>query len=444
MLPDSLKNLGGSLGCVFAGCDNLLSIVIPQGVTCIEQQTFTGCEKLSSIFLPNTLKRIENRAFSNCKSLTSLSVPDSLCYVGDDAFVGCELLENLYVNDLSTWVSNSHLSRLYVKNVNSKLFINGKLLVDAVIPTGVRVIKPSVFSGYSYLKSVEIPNTVNTIGAEAFVNCVNLSSVSLSEGLVSILNGAFKGCVGMTSIKIPSSIEELHNNVFAGCANLKSLYLCAESPITVTRFATSSSDEVSFEDLDIENITLYVPKGSLQTYKNAKTWRLFKNIEEYDCKPNKQCFVPTITYISGNLSFESSTPGAEYRYSINDADVASDKYNTDGQVQLNGKLEISVYATADGYKASDKATATLYWLNVDGEDETDNINLVKTRGVMVTMDSGITISGLNDGEAVTFYSVSGVNLGSAKAVQGVAHFEKPNESIVIVKIKGNDLKIDLK
>ena len=69
---------------------------------------------------------------------------------------------------------------------------------------------------------------------------------------------------------------------------------------------------------------------------------------------------------------------------------------------------------------------------------------METRGVIVTTDSDITISGLNDGEVITFYSVysvNGVNLGSAKAVQGVLHFAKPNESIVIAKIKGNDLKM---
>lgn len=144
------------------------------------------------------------------------------------------------------------------------------------------------------------------------------------------------------------------------------------------------------------------------------------------------------------MIFESSTSGAEYHYTIKDADVVTDKYNTDGNVQLEGKLDISVYATADGYMASEKAAATLYWLNAEGGDDTNNINLVKTRGVMVTTDSDITISGLNDGEVVTFYSVNGVNLGSAKAVQGVLHFAKPNESIVIAKIRGNDLKIAIK
>ena len=63
---------------------------------------------------------------------------------------------------------------------------------------------------------------------------------------------------------------------------------------------------------------------------------------------------------------------------------------------------------------------------------------------MVTTDGDITISGLKDGEVVIFYSIGGVNLGSAKAVQGILHFAIPNESIVIAKIKGNDLKIAIR
>lgn len=113
-------------------------------------------------------------------------------------------------------------------------------------------------------------------------------------------------------------------------------------------------------------------------------------------------------------------------------------------MDLSACYDIECYARADGYTQSEMAKATLYWLNAEGGDDTDNINLVKTRGVVVTTDSDITISGLNDGEVVTFYSVNGVNIGSAKAQQGVFHFAKPNESIVIAKIKGNDLKIAIK
>ena len=38
------------------------------------------------------------------------------------------------------------------------------------------------------------------------------------------------------------------------------------------------------------------------------------------------------------MNIESLLSGAEYHYTINEADVATDKYNTDGQVQQNGKL----------------------------------------------------------------------------------------------------------
>jgi len=132
-------------------------------------------------------------------------------------------------------------------------------------------------------------------------------------------------------------------------------------------------------------------------------------------------------------------------YSLETPDAKSEEeLYYDKEVFLYGCYNISVRAEGDNYEPSSYATTTLYWLNADGGDDTNNINFVKTRGVMVTTDNDITISGLNDGEVVTFYSVGGVNLGCAKAVQGVLHFAKPNESIVIAKIKGNDLKIAIK
>lgn len=226
--------------------------------------------------------------------------------------------------------------------------------------------------------------------------------------------------------------------MFNGCSNLKTIICKATTPPDYGR-------RNPFEGFSKSECALYVPQASLETYKKKWIWKdfgIYKAIEGEN-EPVTACSTPVISYENGQLNFESSTSGAEYHYTIKDADVVTDKYNTDGNVQLEGKLDISVYATADGYMASEKAAATLYWLNAT-EGETDNINLVKTRGVMVSTDNGITISGLKDGEVVTFYSVSGVNLGSAKAVQGIAHIEKPQESIVIAKINGQEIKIAVK
>lgn len=288
--------------------------------------------------------------------------------------------------------------------------------------------------------TIKIPSSVTSLGASAF-SFSGIHNIELPKSITYLEAYCFINCENLESIRLPKSLVRIGTQAFEECTNLKEIRCDALTPPNAEQWYYRM-----FESFSQQDCLLLVPQASIELYKQHDEWGKFgiiKAIEGED-EEAKPCVTPAITYTSGNLSFESSTPGAEYHYTIKDADVATDKYNTDGKVKLNGKLDISVYATADGYKASDKATATLYWLNAEGGDDTNNINLVKTRGVMVTTDSDITISGLNDGEVVTFYSVNGVNLGSAKAMQGVLHFAKPNESIVIAKIKGNDLKIAIR
>lgn len=383
-------------------------VVVPEKVTwegvdypvvAFSDQCFYN-SSVSTVKIPNTVVILGEACFKS-SGIQSIEIPSSVTMLGKDCFSQCEYLYNV------------------------------------ILPNSITKIPYGCFWYCSSLASIKIPSSVTSIGSYAFAYSHGLHNIELSEGIISLGLGCFSDCTNLKTLKLPKSLEELGNDVFNGSTNLKEIRCDALNPPSIG----SRQDGFSRQDC-----ILSVPQASIEFYKQNSWWGGFGiiNAIEGDNEDAKPCSVPAITYTLGNLSFESSTPGAEYHYTINDADVATDKYNTDGKVQLNGKLDISVYATADGYKASDKATATLYWLNAEGGDDTNNINLVKTRGVMVTTDSDITISGLNDGEMVTFYSVNGVNLGNAKAVQGVLHFTKPNESIVIAKIKGNDLKIAIK
>ena len=158
---------------------------------------------------------------------------------------------------------------------------------------------------------------------------------------------------------------------------------------------------------------IYVPKAYLQEYKDAlgsKYSYIYasKDDESGEQKPMEQCAVPTISYADGKLTFACSTPNAEYHYTITDTDMASDAYSKDGIVKLSAAYNISAYATADGYKPSDKATATLYWVEANLQNNTTNINQTATRGIIVTSNDGIiTLSGLNNDETVRFYTVDG-------------------------------------
>lgn len=73
---------------------HLLSIILPNGLTAIENSAFKGCIALKEIKLPATLITIESDAFSNCNSLISITLPASLRNIKSSAFSNCfELAE---------------------------------------------------------------------------------------------------------------------------------------------------------------------------------------------------------------------------------------------------------------------------------------------------------------------------------------------------------------
>ena len=62
----------------FRQCENLESVIIPEGVEEIGEQAFLGCKNLKSITLPASLRRIGRRAFARCENLESVIIPEGV------------------------------------------------------------------------------------------------------------------------------------------------------------------------------------------------------------------------------------------------------------------------------------------------------------------------------------------------------------------------------
>ena len=341
------------------------------------------------------------RCFEWCRDLTSITIPSSVTSLGDYCFLDC-------------WG-----------------------LISITIPSSVTSLGIGCFQGCGLI-SITIPSSVTSLGGYCFSVCRGLTSITIPSSVTSLGEDCFSDCRGLTSITIPSSVTSLGRSCFEGCLNLETVYF--EGKYCKSNYA----------DLKISTTSIIkVPKEYLQEYKDAfgsdykyiYAWNPDETGD--DNKPVTQCSTPSISYESGKLMFACETTGAKYHYTITDTDIKSDALSENGEVSLSAAYNISVYATADGYKASDKAKATLYWIDANLDNST-NINMVRTRGIVASAHDGIvTLSGLDNGEVVKFYATDGKYLGSSVAANGSASYAV-NESLVIAKVGKDSIKIAMK
>lgn len=348
-------------------------------VTSFEKRCFYDCSGIKAITIPSSVTLLGDGCFSYCSSLTSMTIPSSVISLGNYCFSGC-----------------------------------------------------------SGLTSITILSSVTSLGDGCFSDCSGLTSITIPNTVTSLGDYCFSGCSGLTSITIPSSVTSLGWHCFEDCQNLETVYFKG-------KYCKSN-----YADLKIPTTSIIkVPTEYLQGYKDSfgsdykyiSAWN--PNGTGDDSKPVTQCSTPSISYETGKLMFACETTGAKYNYTITDTDIKSDALSENGEVSLSAAYHISVYATADGYKASDKAEATLYWINANLENGT-NINQVRTRGVVASAHDGIiSLSGLDDGEVVKFFAADGKYLGSTVAANGAASYAV-SESLVIAKVGKDSIKIAMK
>ena len=379
------------------GTDGIEYVVTTLGASC-----FRDCTSLISIIIPSSVTSLEESCFWNCTSLISISIPSSVTSLGEKCIGGCEALASIK------------------------------------IPSSVTSLGRGCFAACSGLTSITIPPSVTSLSEKCFWACYGLTSINIPSSVTSLGVYCFESCYGLTSITIPASVTSLGWRCFYSCENLESVYF------------EGKHCKSNYADLCIPTTSkIKVPTEFLQEYKNAFGSN-YKYIYAWnpdetgdDNKPVTQCSTPSVSYGEGKLMFACETAGAKYHYTITDTDIKSDALIENGEVSLSAAYNISVYAIADGYKASDKAEATLYWIDANLDTST-NINMVRTRGVVASAHDGIvTLSGLDNGEVVKFYAADGKYLGSSVAANGSASYAV-NESLVIAKVGKDSIKIAVK
>ena len=164
------------------------------------------------------------------------------------------------------------------------------------------------FYGCDKIASLSFENTV-TLGQHAFDGCKGLEKIDVNIGgsFVDAANFVFANCTGLKKAKIKTdklfmgefinckSLEEvtiepynteysgtLYKHIFYGCPNLKSITCRTAKPYNFTLDIAEDYGYDILESYRYQDVTLYVPTGSAQAYKEHPLWGKFGNIVEKD------------------------------------------------------------------------------------------------------------------------------------------------------------------
>jgi hypothetical protein len=329
----------------FGYCTELESVTIRNGITKVGESAFESCEKLTNVVLPNSIMEISPFCFARCTSLKSIDIPEGITCIAGSAFEGCTSLEEIIMPNSLTTIGGDYDS-----------YDNRKM--------------NHVFSGCISLKRIEIPDNVEYIGSFSFYECSNLTTIKLSDNLKYISRQCFQGCERLNSVTIGSKTSWISYGAFSNCASLQQVICNSQEPPTAEtdNWATYPS---SFNGINLSNVCLYVPSVVIEQYKSKTPWSSFGTIKEItdgSISEKPQCIPPIITYKNGKLSFSCETEGVTFCYKVT---TPSSIENEGSEFTPSTKYIITVYAKKDGYLDSEPVTQEIDVRGLKGDVNDD-------------------------------------------------------------------------
>lgn len=238
ILPNGIKCIDSS---AFAQCENLESVVLAEAVTMIGGSCFEGDKKLQNVTIPSACTTIGERAFAYCSSLIAINIPDGVVDIPYSCFTlcsqlatvsGCNNVETIgkYAFSECSSLTTFPISGSHLRLMDSSSFVYCSSLVSVTIPASVVSLGEYVFKDCFGLKEVIFEEGNTFVGSHMFLSCKQLSKVSLASTITRIDYGAF-GEAGIETIALPTGLTDLVEACFYGCPNLVSM----DIPDGVTR-----------------------------------------------------------------------------------------------------------------------------------------------------------------------------------------------------------------
>ena len=272
-IPETVEYIGPG---AFMFSDYEGDLIIPEGITAIEKDTFWGCDGFDGkLVIPESVTTIGSYAFYECSGFSGeVTIPENVKYIGDNAFGDCgfnqyrfegnvpqiletngwsygvfdyedvviynpeksgwssleEVWENAALKTPDDYIESGFCGDYYSPNVKWAVTYGGKLIISGEgavetysqkyeYPDGS--ITGAPWSNYrKQITSLVIEEGITKFGYDVFRGMKYITGeLKLPESLTYISGGSFNNCTGLTGdIIIPDGVTWIGGDAFMNCS----------------------------------------------------------------------------------------------------------------------------------------------------------------------------------------------------------------------------------
>lgn len=276
-IPDSVMSIGNQ---AFRGCANLANVKLSNNseYKYIADGIFKNCTNLEECDIPANVMGIGSEAFY-ATGLKKIIIPDGVTSVEQSAFQDCSYIESIVIgkglkeiqnyafrvaSKLKTVTWNAEFCETNTNTKTPSFFPAGKYVFT--FGDGVKHIPSGLLYSCAWLENITISDSVISIGNNVFENTQwykkqsdgliyagkvlykykgtmpENTLITVKEGTLGMANMAFTGCKTLTGIIVPKSVKSIGSQIFNNCTSLTAIYVSGDdSQVQMFESATSAT-----------------------------------------------------------------------------------------------------------------------------------------------------------------------------------------------------------
>lgn len=230
-------------------------------------------------------------------NIVNVIIEEGVSGIDSSTFSSCQNLESFCVNEKNSSLSHDANGVLFNKNKTALIaYPRGKKDTFYEIPDTVEDIYKYAFENSVNLKRVSFGSGVYYIGVGAFKNCTALKEVKFPEGVKDIDSYAFYRCTALETVTFPRTLKYVSNYVFEGCDAIKEIYYNGSedmwSKFTIYAYNGSLKNaNVNFLAVAAGSFWFVDLEGTLTIEDETGTgemqdWTSSENVPWYSCRTN--------------------------------------------------------------------------------------------------------------------------------------------------------------